>query len=213
MLWRCEVSVQWSAIALLSLIANQLLVHMAVFPHPARRGMYLSVVMKAASVLTTFSLISRMARCFFLPVFAGSRHVPLLCHSRFVLPQLRRIGCLSRNMRRWTQTATSPPHYGKFRVSCNSYSSWVTRKGGLIACSACIGRGQCHLPAGLGEGWAVAAGRRYTCAVRAGGRLCLGQNAPEGQCDVPADLGPVWAAAATVILVQCRQMVGSSVLD
>ena len=57
------------------------------------------------------------------------------------------------------------------------YSSRVTRKGGLIACSACTKRGQCHLPAGLGESWAVAAGCRRTCAVRADGRLfCFGRN-------------------------------------
>ena len=133
-----------------------------------------------------------MARRFVLPVRVGYKHVPVLCRSPFALPQLQRVGCLSRNMRRWTQTATSPPHYGKFRVSCNHYGNCVTRKGGLIACSACTEHGQWHLPAGS----TVATGGGHTCAVRADGRLiCFGWN-NEGQCDVPADLGPVLAVAA-----------------
>ena len=152
---------------------------MVVFPHevrPISSGMHLSIVMKAVLVLTTFSRTSMTARQFVLPVRAGYRHVPVRCQSQFALPQLRRAGCLFRNMRRWTQTATSPPHYGKFQASCNHCRNCVTRKG--------TGHGQCHWPVGSRDLWAVAAGLRHTCAVRADGRLvCLGCN-EYGQCDV-----------------------------
>ena len=116
----------------------------------------------------------------FLPALAGYRHVPVLGQTRVALPQLQRDGCLSGNMHRWTRTPT-------FTILLE-----VRReKDGLIACSALN-----DVPESWDKFWAVSAGGKHACALRADGRLtCFGDN-EYGQCDVPADLGPVSAVSA-----------------
>eukprot|EP00439_Symbiodinium_sp_Y106_P073061 s322_g13.t1 len=116
----------------------------------------------------------------FLPALAGYRRVPVLGQTRVALPQLQRDGCLSGNMHRWTRTPT-------FTILLE-----VRReKDGLIACSALN-----DVPESWDKFWAVSAGGKHACALRADGRLtCFGDN-EYGQCDVPADLGPVSAVSA-----------------
>ena len=153
---------------------------MVVFPHQARQHTPLNLY-DTYHILLDITTPRRF--------FSAS---PRLLQVRSRGVSVQGVGYLSGNTLRWTQTATFPPHYGKFRVSCNHYSNCVARKGGLIACSACTGHEQ------LGQGWAVAAGSHYhhTCAVWADGRLiCFGSN-EDGQCDVPSDLGPVLTVAA-----------------
>ena len=169
---------------------------MVVFPHqvrPISSSIHLSIVKTAVLVFTTFSWTSMTAGLFCQCALA-TRTFPCRV-SRVSL-------CLSFNVLDACPEACVDglrlprPHrtnYGKFHAACNR----VTRTGGLIACSAYTGHGQCVAPADLAPVVPVAADAFHTCAVRADRRLiCFGWNG-DRQCDVPADLGPVLAVSAS----------------